>query len=124
MAEENYGDINNVEYVRNYDGDTITFNIKQLHPIIGKEISVRVRGVDTPEIRGKCIEEKTLAKESKIAVKNELENAKKINLKNVDRGKYFRILADVKYDGKDLSSFLINNNFAVPYSGGTKSNQC
>ena len=53
-----------------------------------------------------------------------MENAKKINLKNVDRGKYFRILADVEYDGKDLSSFLINNNFAVPYSGGIKSNWC
>ena len=124
MAIKNYGNIENVKYIKNYDGDTIKFDIEQLHPIIGKNISVRVRGVDTPEIKGKCIEEKTLAKKSKIAVKNELENAKKINLKNVGRDKYFRILADVEYDGKNLSSFLINNNFAIPYDGGTKSEQC
>ena len=42
-----------VRYVRNYDGDTITFDIDGLHSIVGKNISVRVLGIDTPEIRGK-----------------------------------------------------------------------
>ena len=37
-----------VKYVRNYDGDTITFNIPNLHPLFGKSISVRVRGINAP----------------------------------------------------------------------------
>ena len=32
-----------VKYVKNYDADTITFNIPNVHPLIGKSIGVRVR---------------------------------------------------------------------------------
>lgn len=122
MSEKNYGDINNVEYVRNYDGDTITVNITGVHDIIGNEISVRVRGLDTPEIRGKCEDEKILAKESKYFVGELLSKSKKINLLNIARGKYFRIVADVQYDDKNLTDTLIEEGYAVPYDGGTKIN--
>ena len=59
--QKSYGNFTNVKYVRNYDGDTITFNIRQAHPIIGDRINIRVNGIDTPEIRGKCSKEKNLA---------------------------------------------------------------
>ena len=42
-----------VKYVKNYDADTITFNVPNVHPLIGKKINIRVLGVDTPEIRTK-----------------------------------------------------------------------
>lgn len=42
-----------VKYLKNYDGDTTTFEIPNVHPLIGQNISVRVRGIDTPEIRTK-----------------------------------------------------------------------
>jgi len=61
-ASENFYD---VEYVRNYDGDTITVNINDVHPLLGDNINIRVRGIDTPEIRGKCQYEKDLAYEAK-----------------------------------------------------------
>ncbi len=60
-----YGDIQGAVYVRNYDGDTITFNLPGLHPIIGQKISIRVNGIDTPEIKGKCEQEKYSAKQGK-----------------------------------------------------------
>ena len=41
-----------VEYVRNYDGDTMTVNIPGVHPLFENEIGIRVRGIDTLEIRG------------------------------------------------------------------------
>ena len=43
----------NVEYIKNYDGDTITFDLGYLcsHDIFCKNISIRVDGVDTPEIK-------------------------------------------------------------------------
>ena len=54
---KSFGDYQNPIYVRNYDGDTITFNLQNLHPIIGEKISVRVNGIDTPEIKGSCEKE-------------------------------------------------------------------
>ena len=56
-AKPKFGDYEGAIYVRNYDGDTITFNLPNLHPIIGKKIRVRLNGIDTPEIKGKCDKE-------------------------------------------------------------------
>jgi len=37
---KSFGDYQRAVYVRNYDGDTITFNLPGLHPIIGEKISI------------------------------------------------------------------------------------
>ncbi len=109
-----------VKYVKNYDADTVTFDIPNVHPLIGKSISIRVRHVDTPEIKGKLPCEKEAARNAKKLVENLLKNAKQIDLKNVDRDKYFRILADVQIDGVNLKDYLLKNNLAYKYEGGTK----
>ena len=110
-----------VEYLKNYDADTITFNIKGTHPIIGEKISIRVLGVDAPEIRTKNTCEKKLAVKAKLFVKDLLEKASTINLTNISRGKYFRIVAGVEIDGINLSKLLIEKGYAYPYDGGKKS---
>ena len=117
---ESFGDYTGAEYVRNYDGDTITFNLREFHPIIGKGISVRVNGIDTPEIRGKCVAEKELARQAKDLVEALLLKAKKIDLLNLQRGKYFRIVADVIVDGINISDALLEAGLAVRYDGGKK----
>lgn len=109
-----------VEYVRNYDADTITFNVPGVHPIIGNKINVRVSGIDTPEVRTKNSCEKDKARNAKKLVANLLKNAKRIDLVNVKRDKYFRINADVVIDGKALSHYLLKNGLAYAYDGGTK----
>jgi micrococcal nuclease len=109
-----------VTYVRNYDADTITFNIKGVPAIIGKNISVRVRHIDSPEIRTNNSCEKNAARAAKKLIENLLKNAKRIDLENVDKDKYFRILADVKVDGQDLKQVLLKNNLAYSYEGATK----
>ena len=114
-----YGNVK-CTYIKNYDGDTITVNIPNYPAIIGKNISIRVNGIDTPELRTKSPKEKQLARTAKRIVKNLLKNAKVIELKNMQRGKYFRVVADVYYDGKKLADVLIKNNIAVEYDGGTK----
>ena len=119
-ADTIYGSFHNVEYVRNYDGDTITVTINRLHPLIGEKINIRVNGVDTPEIRGKCFRERFLALSAKVYVGKLLSTSKHIDLLDVQRGKYFRIVANVVIDNKDLSIMLIDNGYAVPYNGGTK----
>ena len=109
-----------VKYVRNYDADTITFNVPNIHPLIGKRINVRVSGVDTPEISTKNKCEKEKARSAKKLVANLFKNAKQIDLENIQRGKYFRIVSDIKIDGKSLSHYLIKNGLAYSYDGGTK----
>ncbi len=117
-----YGDFEEVIFIKNYDGDTITVDIPGLHPLIGDDISVRIYGIDTPEIRGKCERERRLAKQAKRVVYQILSQAKKIVLKDVRRGKYFRIVATVKADGVNIADILIQKGLAVPYYGGRKRN--
>ena len=52
-------------------------------------------------------------------VENILKNAKRIDLTNVEKDKYFRILADVNVDGRDLKEILlkIENVFKTQLSG-------
>ena len=120
---KSFGDYEGAIYVRNYDGDTITFNLPELHPIIGEKISIRVNGIDTPEIKGKCDKEKYDAKQAKEMVADILKDAEQINLKNMERGKYFRIAADVYVDGESLADMLIEAGMAIRYDGGKKTHK-
>ena len=95
-------------------------DIADIPAVFGDDIGIRVRGIDTPEIRGKCDQEKYLAYKSRDFVIRVLENATVVDLMDVKRGKYFRVLADVLADGILLSTLLINEGLAVVYNGGKK----
>ena len=122
-VKQKFGDYEGAIYVRNYDGDTITFNLPNLHPIIGKKIRVRLNGIDTPEIKGKCDKEKYDAEQAREMVGDILKDAEKITLKNMQRGNYFRIASDVIADGESLADILIEAGMAVRYDGGKKTHK-
>lgn len=124
VAEENYGDLVVSRLISVYDGDTFKVDIDSLHPLIGKNVSIRVNFVDTPEIRGKCESEKELARVAQQFAEEMLRDAKVIELHNVQRDKYFRIVADVFADGVSLSSALLQNNLGYEYDGGKKKSWC
>lgn len=109
-----------VTYIRNYDGDSVTFDIPSLHPLLGHEIMVRVNGVDTPEMRTKDECERAAAIKAQQEVAKVLLHARRIDLKNLQRGKYFRIVADVIADGINVTELLLKRGLAVPYDGGHK----
>ena len=119
-SEKTYGDIVGVLYVSNYDADTITVDIPSYPPIVGDKIPVRIYGIDTPEIRGRCAKERELAKKAKELVREILTKAKTISLKNVGKDKYFRIIATVVADDINLGELLIKKGLAVEYFGGRK----
>ncbi len=119
-TDKTYGDFHAVHVVRNYDGDTITVNIDDVPDILGKEISIRVYGIDTPEIHGKCDKERHLAIEAKELVYVTLRDTKYLSLLNTRRGKYFRIVADVITSEGNLAEILLDKGLAVKYNGGTK----
>ncbi|WP_416694028.1 thermonuclease family protein [Candidatus Pseudothioglobus sp. Uisw_050_01] len=124
QAAPEYGTVIVSKVISVYDGDTFRVDIDSLPPIVGKNIPIRLNGVDTPEIRGKCKYEKDLALEARDFVRNKLANAKEIKLTKLQRGKYFRVVADVYVDGVSLEQELLENKLAYKYTGGKKSSWC
>ena len=114
---KSFGDYQGAIYLQNYDGDTIRFDLPGYPPIAGDDIRVRVNGIDTPEIKGKCEKESYDAKQAKEMVADILKDAEQIVLRNMERGKYFRIAADVIVDGESLGDMLIEAGMAVRYDG-------
>ncbi|WP_417811188.1 thermonuclease family protein [Thalassospira alkalitolerans] len=103
-----------------YDGDTIYVNIPGLPGEIA-EMSVRVRGIDTPEIRGKCRAEKSLANKARDFARQSLKSAKRVEFCEPEWGRYGgRVVASVRIDGRALDQDLINQGLARPYDGKTK----
>ena len=124
QAAAEYGTVNVSRVISVYDGDTFRVDIDSLPPIVGKNIPIRLNGVDTPEIQGKCQYEKDLALKARDFVRNKLVNAKEIKLTNLQRGKYFRVVANVMIDGVSLGQELLENELAYKYTGGKKSSWC
>ena len=124
QAAPKYGTAIVSKVISVYDGDTFRVDIDSLPPIVGKNIAIRLNGVDTPEIQGKCKYEKDLAVKARDFVRNKLANAKEIKLTKLQRGKYFRVVADVMIDGVSLEQELLENKLAYKYTGGKKSSWC
>ena len=126
VTSPTYANINvTVEKVQSvYDADTFRVDISGWPDIVGKNIPIRVNGVDAAEIRGKCTIEKELARAARDYTKTMLQNGRIIELRNIQRGKYFRLLADVYVDGISLSEALILSGHARPYDGGTRQGWC
>ncbi len=94
-----------------------------MQPLFGEKISVRIAGIDTPEIKGKCLKETTLAMQARNLVRRMLGQARRIDLLDTERGKYFRIVATVLADGTDIGQTLIDRGMAVEYDGGKKTKE-
>ena len=120
LADKTYGSVTIAEITSIYDGDTFRANIPDYPPIIGQHIGIRIKGVDTPEMRGQCEQEKNMARKAKQYTVTTLRNAKTIELRNMQRGKYFRIVADVYADGQSVGEGLVREGLAVVYDGGKK----
>lgn len=106
------------------DGDSFKVNINEWPGIVGKSITVRINDVDTPEMRGKCPSEKMAAREAKQYTASSLRAAQSVELRNIKRGKYFRLIADVYVDNESLGESLIRANLARRYSGGKRASWC
>jgi micrococcal nuclease len=119
-AKPTYQNIIVSELVSVYDGDTITVNIDNFPPVIGESISIRIRGIDAPEIRSKCPLEKIKAIQARDYLRATLASGEAIELHDVERGKYFRLVANVIVDGVDVSKLMIEKQLAREYDGKSK----
>ena len=113
--------LNGGHVIKVYDGDTITVANKLpiYHCNDMFRFSVRLNGIDTPEIKGKNDDEKEAAKVAKNALSEKILH-KYVVLKNVSTEKYGRILADVYLGDLHINKWMLDNRYAVSYDGGTK----
>ena len=111
--------------VKVYDGDTITVEADIWPGLIWRG-SVRVDGVDTPEIRAKCPEEKVLALKAKAFVLHRTPIGSTVELSGVKRGKYAgRVVAKVEDEqGRDLTDALIAEGLGRRYDGAARESWC
>jgi endonuclease YncB( thermonuclease family) len=109
-----------------HDGDTLEV-LAAVWPDQIIRVSVRVDGVDTPEIRGHCEAETRRAIQARDRVRALVAGAgQQVRLGNVRRGKYAgRVVAQVTMaDGRDLGRVLLSEGLARPYGGGRRTPWC
>ena len=112
--------------VKVYDGDTITVAA----PLPNEDgvptyykFSVRLRGIDCPELRTRNEVEKAVAIVARDTLQARILH-QEVELKERATDKYGRLLANVYYRGDqhepELGQWLLTQRLAVPYDGGTK----
>ena len=106
------------------DGDTLAVRV----PVwIGQELTVlvRVRGIDAPERKGRCVTERRLAKRASAYLAAIVAGGP-VRLTRIAGGKYFgRVLADVTTaQGDDVARRLLGHKLVRPYRGKARAGWC
>ena len=120
--------------VKVIDGDTLEVKIK-LWNDLEKTARLRIRGIDAPELRGKCRQEKILAAQARDHLRAFLGIQKargqkkkqkaKVFLHNIQPGKYHREVADVfTAQGQNVADELVRAKLARRYLSGKRASWC
>jgi endonuclease YncB( thermonuclease family) len=106
------------------DGDTVAV---RLHIWIGQDIEthVRIAGIDTPEMKGKCAGEREKAAAARAELEKLLADSA-ITLSNIRHEKYAgRVMAvATNSQGVDLGGYLTEKGFARRYQGKKRLGWC
>ena len=109
------------------DGDTIKLDVSKESPLIKKlGLSVRIKGIDTPEkgSKAKCDKENALGQQASKYT-TELVGNKELLLSQVENDHYGgRIVASVKVGGVDIAQELLKKGLARVYNGEKKKSWC
>jgi len=114
--------IPNITYgkvVKVYDGDTITIATRIPNDTTVYRFTVRLLGIDSPEMKSQYENEKQLAIQSQNALATLIMD-KIVRIGTITFEKYGRILANVYCEGINVSDWMIDNGYAVAYNGKTK----
>ena len=109
------------------DGDTIKLDVSKESPLVKKlGLSVRIKGIDTPEkgSEAKCNKENILGQQATVFTTYLIGN-KELLLSEVKNDKYGgRIVANVKVGGVDIAQELLKKGLARVYNGEKKKSWC
>jgi len=112
------------EVLRVIDGDTFEARIN-LWPGLDITTRVRLRGIDAPELKARCGEERTKAEAARDALRAMLDQGE-VGISHVTLDKYGgRVVADASTQGTpDVSSALLGAGHARRYGGGHRDGWC
>ncbi|MDA0737743.1 MAG: thermonuclease family protein [Nitrospirae bacterium] len=110
----------NVTFHRCYHAHSCFVSIPNLPNIFGDVILIRIAGIETPEILGQCPKEKELAVKARNFINTVLENAREIELYELERGENFNLIARIMANGENVSKLLLDKKFALPASEKTE----
>lgn len=113
-----FSDFQGVEILRAIDGDTVVAHIPGV-PEIFEKLNIRLKGIDAAELRGERACEKNDAERGKAMMAN-LVTGRTVDLHFCTPDKYFRAVCVIFVDGVDVSAYMIDHGYAVPYAGDTK----
>lgn len=102
---------------RVYDGDTFFANLYNLPDIFGKDIGIRLVGIDTPELNSTDSCNRAQAKAARAYLEQKLKAACRIELRNLSRDKYFRVDAVIYVDGVNINQEMVTKGYAKAYTG-------
>lgn len=114
------------EVIEVVDGDTIKASVR-IWPGLIQETLVRIDGLDTPEIHGKCDYEKALAQKAKAKTTELVSGSEnQVLLYAVHDDKYGgRVVAKVEtVEHEDMTLALIGSGLGREYHGEKKSPWC
>lgn len=108
------------ELVSVIDGDTVLVNARPW-PQQTISVMVRLRGIDTPELKSRCPAERERARAARDLLEQRLA-AGDLALSDIDADKYFgRVVARLSFgETSDASDLLLAAGLARPYDGGRK----
>ena len=112
------------EVVRVIDGDTFEARV-HLWPGLDITTRVRLRGIDAPEFKARCTEERLKAEAARDALRAILDQGE-VGISRVSLDKYGgRVLADASTRATpNVSSALLSVGAARRYSGGHRDGWC
>lgn len=114
------------DIVRVVDGDTLLVMARPW-PQQTIEVFVRLRGIDTPELKSRCASGRQAAMDAKHLLEDLAARSPKVKLTRIEADKYFgRIVADVSLsDGSNPAEEMLLAGYASAYSGkGAKNDRC
>jgi endonuclease YncB( thermonuclease family) len=86
---------------------------------------VRLRGIDAPELHGRCASETAAAAKARDRLAALVGAAKRVEIHDCSGDKYGgRWDCHVAADGRDLGAQLVAEGLARRYSGGTRQGWC
>lgn len=112
-----------VDVIRTIDGDTF---LARVHQRDGRVLvaSVRLRGIDAPEMKASCQDELDKAQAASDALRDLLGQGG-VTIYNLGPDKYGRVLANVATRRTaDVSAALLAGGYARSYSGGHRQGWC
>ena len=106
------------------DGDTFLADAS-VWPGQTVRVNIRIRGIDAPEMKARCDDERAAALRARDALAS-LFGDDPVAISNIAGAKYYgRVLADVTTSGGDaVASVLLGEKLVRPYAGGRRAGWC